>query len=90
MHVDSECVKAVQVTQLDRDTVLIALESRFTIFYLQIKYLSCPNCILYFMISAMFLTIETVKIVNLQGVPSMDFASEMEFGFPVETLGEKA
>uniref|UniRef100_A0A8B9KRY0 Mitogen-activated protein kinase kinase kinase kinase 2 n=1 Tax=Astyanax mexicanus TaxID=7994 RepID=A0A8B9KRY0_ASTMX len=46
---------AVQVTQLDRDTVLIALE-------------------------------KTVQIVNLQGVPSKELASELDFGFPVETL----
>lgn len=38
----------------------------------------------------MSLTIETVKLVNLQGAPSMDLASEMEFGFRIETLGEKA
>ncbi|MCJ8731690.1 hypothetical protein PDJAM_G00202370 [Pangasius djambal] len=55
LNSDSECVRAGQVTQLDRDTVLIALE-------------------------------KTVKIVNLQGVPSMDLASEMDFGFPIETL----
>uniref|UniRef100_A0A671N1Y5 Mitogen-activated protein kinase kinase kinase kinase 2-like n=1 Tax=Sinocyclocheilus anshuiensis TaxID=1608454 RepID=A0A671N1Y5_9TELE len=47
--------KAVQVTQLDRDTVLIALE-------------------------------KTVKIVNMQGVPSKELASELEFDFPIETL----
>ncbi|KAL7880080.1 hypothetical protein SRHO_G00023340 [Serrasalmus rhombeus] len=52
---DSECVRAVQVTQLDRDTVLIALE-------------------------------KTVKIVNLQGVPSKELASELDFEFPIETL----
>uniref|UniRef100_A0AAR2K5X7 non-specific serine/threonine protein kinase n=1 Tax=Pygocentrus nattereri TaxID=42514 RepID=A0AAR2K5X7_PYGNA len=51
----SECVRAVQVTQLDRDTVLIALE-------------------------------KTVKIVNLQGVPSKELASELDFDFPIETL----
>ncbi|XP_062305273.1 mitogen-activated protein kinase kinase kinase kinase 2 isoform X1 [Osmerus eperlanus] len=48
-------VGAVQVTQLDRDTVLIALE-------------------------------KTVKIVNLQGLPSKELASEMFFDFPIETL----
>uniref|UniRef100_A0A672QHB0 non-specific serine/threonine protein kinase n=1 Tax=Sinocyclocheilus grahami TaxID=75366 RepID=A0A672QHB0_SINGR len=47
---------AVQVTQLDRDTVLIALE-------------------------------KTVKIVNMQGVPSKELASKLEFDFPIETLG---
>uniref|UniRef100_A0A8C1GJI3 non-specific serine/threonine protein kinase n=1 Tax=Cyprinus carpio TaxID=7962 RepID=A0A8C1GJI3_CYPCA len=47
--------KAVQVTQLDRDTVLIALE-------------------------------KTVKIVNMQGVPSEELASILEFDFPIETL----
>uniref|UniRef100_A0A671MJ45 Mitogen-activated protein kinase kinase kinase kinase 2-like n=1 Tax=Sinocyclocheilus anshuiensis TaxID=1608454 RepID=A0A671MJ45_9TELE len=47
--------KAVQVTQLDRDTVLIALE-------------------------------KTVKIVNMQGVPSKELASKLEFDFPIETL----
>ncbi|KAM9500539.1 mitogen-activated protein kinase kinase kinase kinase 2 isoform 1-T1 [Clarias gariepinus] len=52
---ESECVRAGQVTQLDRDTVLIALKGM-------------------------------VKIVDLQGVPSMELASEMEFGFPIETL----
>uniref|UniRef100_A0A8C2K0E0 Mitogen-activated protein kinase kinase kinase kinase 2-like n=1 Tax=Cyprinus carpio TaxID=7962 RepID=A0A8C2K0E0_CYPCA len=46
---------AVQVTQLDRDTVLIALE-------------------------------KSVKIVNMQGVPSKELASELEFDFPIETL----
>uniref|UniRef100_A0A8B9KPP7 Mitogen-activated protein kinase kinase kinase kinase 2 n=1 Tax=Astyanax mexicanus TaxID=7994 RepID=A0A8B9KPP7_ASTMX len=46
---------AQKVTQLDRDTVLIALE-------------------------------KTVQIVNLQGVPSKELASELDFGFPVETL----
>nr|XP_061816020.1 mitogen-activated protein kinase kinase kinase kinase 2-like isoform X1 [Nerophis lumbriciformis] len=48
-------VKAVQVSQLDRDTVLIALE-------------------------------KSVKIVNLQGLPSEEFAAEMVFDFPIETL----
>ncbi|XP_056155985.1 mitogen-activated protein kinase kinase kinase kinase 2 isoform X2 [Lampris incognitus] len=48
-------VGAVQVTQLDRDTVLIALE-------------------------------KTVKIVNLQGLPSRELTSEMVFDFPIETL----
>uniref|UniRef100_A0A671MES4 Mitogen-activated protein kinase kinase kinase kinase n=1 Tax=Sinocyclocheilus anshuiensis TaxID=1608454 RepID=A0A671MES4_9TELE len=52
---DSETVRAVQVTQLDRDTVLIALE-------------------------------KTVKIVNMQGVPSKELASKLEFDFPIETL----
>ncbi|XP_052000868.1 mitogen-activated protein kinase kinase kinase kinase 2-like [Xyrauchen texanus] len=52
---DSEPIRAVQVTQLDRDTVLIALE-------------------------------KTVKIVNMQGVPSKELASELEFNFPIETL----
>uniref|UniRef100_A0A8B9KL40 Mitogen-activated protein kinase kinase kinase kinase n=1 Tax=Astyanax mexicanus TaxID=7994 RepID=A0A8B9KL40_ASTMX len=52
---DTDCIRAVQVTQLDRDTVLIALE-------------------------------KTVQIVNLQGVPSKELASELDFGFPVETL----
>ncbi|XP_051501489.1 mitogen-activated protein kinase kinase kinase kinase 2-like isoform X4 [Myxocyprinus asiaticus] len=52
---DSETIRAVQVTQLDRDTVLIALE-------------------------------KTVKIVNMQGVPSKELASELEFDFPIETL----
>uniref|UniRef100_A0A8C2EWV5 non-specific serine/threonine protein kinase n=1 Tax=Cyprinus carpio TaxID=7962 RepID=A0A8C2EWV5_CYPCA len=50
-----ETVRAVQVTQLDRDTVLIALE-------------------------------KTVKIVNMQGVPSEELASILEFDFPIETL----
>ncbi|XP_076828913.1 mitogen-activated protein kinase kinase kinase kinase 2 [Brachyhypopomus gauderio] len=52
---DSKCLKAVQVTQLDRDTVLIALE-------------------------------KTVKIVDLQGVPSKALAAELDFDFPIETL----
>uniref|UniRef100_A0A671MX49 non-specific serine/threonine protein kinase n=1 Tax=Sinocyclocheilus anshuiensis TaxID=1608454 RepID=A0A671MX49_9TELE len=52
---DCETIRAVQVTQLDRDTVLIALE-------------------------------KTVKIVNMQGVPSKELASELEFDFPIETL----
>uniref|UniRef100_A0A8C1J900 Mitogen-activated protein kinase kinase kinase kinase n=1 Tax=Cyprinus carpio TaxID=7962 RepID=A0A8C1J900_CYPCA len=50
-----ETIRAVQVTQLDRDTVLIALE-------------------------------KSVKIVNMQGVPSKELASELEFDFPIETL----
>ncbi|XP_036403754.1 mitogen-activated protein kinase kinase kinase kinase 2 [Megalops cyprinoides] len=52
---DSVPLKAVQVTQLDRDTVLIALE-------------------------------KVVKIVNLQGFPSKDLASELTFEFAIETL----
>uniref|UniRef100_A0A673JHX0 Mitogen-activated protein kinase kinase kinase kinase n=1 Tax=Sinocyclocheilus rhinocerous TaxID=307959 RepID=A0A673JHX0_9TELE len=52
---DSETIRAVQVTQLDRDTVLIALE-------------------------------KTVKIVDMQGVPSKELASKLEFDFPIETL----
>uniref|UniRef100_A0A8C1GJ71 non-specific serine/threonine protein kinase n=1 Tax=Cyprinus carpio TaxID=7962 RepID=A0A8C1GJ71_CYPCA len=52
---EPETVRAVQVTQLDRDTVLIALE-------------------------------KTVKIVNMQGVPSEELASILEFDFPIETL----
>uniref|UniRef100_A0A6Q2X062 Mitogen-activated protein kinase kinase kinase kinase n=1 Tax=Esox lucius TaxID=8010 RepID=A0A6Q2X062_ESOLU len=47
--------KAVQATQLDRDTILIALE-------------------------------KTVKIANLQGLPSKQLASELVFDFPIETL----
>ncbi|XP_035266529.1 mitogen-activated protein kinase kinase kinase kinase 2 isoform X2 [Anguilla anguilla] len=54
-HSDSVPLKAVQVTQLDRDTVLIALE-------------------------------KTVKIVNMQGFPSKDLASELTFDFTIETL----
>uniref|UniRef100_A0A669EFN0 Mitogen-activated protein kinase kinase kinase kinase n=1 Tax=Oreochromis niloticus TaxID=8128 RepID=A0A669EFN0_ORENI len=46
---------SVQVTQLDRDTVLITLE-------------------------------RTVKIVNLQGLPSRQLAAEIVFDFPIETL----
>lgn len=30
---------------------------------------------------------ETVKIVNLQGLPSKELAAEMLFDFPIETLG---
>uniref|UniRef100_A0A672QHA4 non-specific serine/threonine protein kinase n=1 Tax=Sinocyclocheilus grahami TaxID=75366 RepID=A0A672QHA4_SINGR len=30
---------------------------------------------------------ETVKIVNMQGVPSKELASKLEFDFPIETLG---
>ncbi|XP_039904795.1 mitogen-activated protein kinase kinase kinase kinase 2-like [Simochromis diagramma] len=45
----------MQVTQLDRDTVLITLE-------------------------------RTVKIVNLQGLPSRQLAAEIVFDFPIETL----
>ncbi|XP_030635899.1 mitogen-activated protein kinase kinase kinase kinase 2 [Chanos chanos] len=52
---DSDPVGAVQVTQLDRDSVLIALE-------------------------------KSVKIVNLQGLPSKELASELDFDFPIETL----
>ncbi|XP_029932385.1 mitogen-activated protein kinase kinase kinase kinase 2 isoform X2 [Myripristis murdjan] len=48
-------VGAVQVTQLDRDTVLIAIE-------------------------------KTVKIVNLQGLPSKELTNEMVFDFPIATL----
>nr|XP_040035666.1 mitogen-activated protein kinase kinase kinase kinase 2 isoform X6 [Gasterosteus aculeatus aculeatus] len=52
---DSGALGAVQVTQMDRDTVLIALE-------------------------------RTVKIVNLQGLPTKELAAEMLFNFPIETL----
>ncbi|KAM7377746.1 hypothetical protein PAMA_014171 [Pampus argenteus] len=52
---ESGALRAVQVTQLDRDTVLIALE-------------------------------QTVKVVNLQGLPSKELAAEMVFDFPIETL----
>ncbi|XP_056298700.1 mitogen-activated protein kinase kinase kinase kinase 2 isoform X2 [Pseudoliparis swirei] len=52
---DSGALGAVQVTQMDRDTVLIALE-------------------------------QTVKIVNLRGLPSTELAAEMAFGFPIEAL----
>ncbi|XP_048036563.1 mitogen-activated protein kinase kinase kinase kinase 2-like [Megalobrama amblycephala] len=55
LSLDSETIKAVQVTQLDRDTVLIALE-------------------------------KTVKIVDMQGVPSKELVSELDFDFPIETL----
>nr|XP_024657137.1 mitogen-activated protein kinase kinase kinase kinase 5 [Maylandia zebra] len=52
---DSGALRAVQVTQLDRDTVLITLE-------------------------------RTVKVVNLQGLPSRQLAAEIVFDFPIETL----
>ncbi|TNN37291.1 Mitogen-activated protein kinase kinase kinase kinase 5 [Liparis tanakae] len=52
---DSGALGAVQVTQMDRDTVLIALE-------------------------------QTVKIVNLRGLPSTELAAEMAFDFPIEAL----
>nr|XP_024655299.1 mitogen-activated protein kinase kinase kinase kinase 2-like [Maylandia zebra] len=52
---DSGALRVVQVTQLDRDTVLITLE-------------------------------RTVKIVNLQGLPSRQLAAEIVFDFPIETL----
>lgn len=32
LSLDSETIKAVQVTQLDRDTVLIALESMYDLY----------------------------------------------------------
>lgn len=31
--------------------------------------------------------LETVKIVNMQGVPSKELVSELDFDFPIETLG---
>ncbi len=31
--------------------------------------------------------LETVKIVNMEGVPSKELASKLEFDFPIETLG---
>nr|XP_046235988.1 mitogen-activated protein kinase kinase kinase kinase 2 isoform X3 [Scatophagus argus] len=52
---DGGALRAAQVTQMDRDTVLIALE-------------------------------KTVKIANLQGVPSKELAPEMVFDFSIETL----
>ncbi|KAK0155783.1 Mitogen-activated protein kinase kinase kinase kinase 2 [Merluccius polli] len=52
---ESSGVETGQVTQLDRDTVLIALE-------------------------------KSVKIVNLQGLPSKELTNEMLFDFPIETL----
>ncbi|KAM8898826.1 mitogen-activated protein kinase kinase kinase kinase 2 isoform 5-T5 [Spinachia spinachia] len=52
---DIRALGAVQVTQMDRDTVLIALD-------------------------------QTVKIVNLQGLPTKELAAEMLFDFPIETL----
>uniref|UniRef100_A0A3Q1H5V4 Mitogen-activated protein kinase kinase kinase kinase n=1 Tax=Anabas testudineus TaxID=64144 RepID=A0A3Q1H5V4_ANATE len=52
---DSGALRADQVTQLDRDTVLIAVE-------------------------------KTVKVVNLQGLPSKELAAEIVFDFPIETL----
>ncbi|XP_037614819.1 mitogen-activated protein kinase kinase kinase kinase 2 isoform X4 [Sebastes umbrosus] len=52
---ESGALGAVQVTQMDRDTVLIALE-------------------------------QTVKIVNLRGLPSKELAAEMVFDFPIEAL----
>lgn len=89
MCVESECVRAGQVTQLDRDTVLIALEGQYAIPYLLIKYFKCFYCIFYLTISFVSFTVGMVKIVDLQGVPSMELASEMEFGFPIETLGKR-
>jgi len=71
------------VTQLDRDTVLIALESMYDLnvntllkhklIVLLIKY--CCNFL------------ETVKIVNMQGVPSKELVSNLDFDFSIETLG---
>ncbi|KAL2078986.1 hypothetical protein ACEWY4_024730 [Coilia grayii] len=52
---DSKPVEAVQVTQLDRDTILIALD-------------------------------KTVRIVNLQGCPTKELASLLDFSFPIQTL----
>ncbi|KAM9424180.1 mitogen-activated protein kinase kinase kinase kinase 2 isoform 2-T2 [Pholidichthys leucotaenia] len=52
---ESGALRAMQVTQLDRDTVLIAVE-------------------------------KTVKIVNLQGLPSKELAVEMAFNFTIQTL----
>ncbi|XP_059932920.1 mitogen-activated protein kinase kinase kinase kinase 2 isoform X2 [Gadus macrocephalus] len=52
---ESSCVETGQVTQLDRDTVLIALE-------------------------------RSVKIVNLQGLPTKELTHEMVFDFPIDTL----
>ncbi|KAG7259363.1 hypothetical protein CRUP_010761 [Coryphaenoides rupestris] len=52
---ESRCAERGQVTQLDRDTVLVALE-------------------------------KSVKIVNLQGLPSKELTNEMVFDFPIETL----
>ncbi|XP_028989173.1 mitogen-activated protein kinase kinase kinase kinase 2 isoform X2 [Betta splendens] len=52
---DSGALRATQVTQLDRDTVLVAVE-------------------------------HTVKVLNLQGLPSKELTAEMLFDFPIETL----
>ncbi|XP_061566026.1 mitogen-activated protein kinase kinase kinase kinase 2 [Cololabis saira] len=52
---DNGALRATQVTQLDRDTVLIAVE-------------------------------KSVRVVDLQGLPSKQLAAEMLFDFPVQTL----
>lgn len=87
---ESGALRAVQVTQLDRDTVLIALESkpRPSQEILQICQPSFKliDNILY--VNLDFNSTETVKVVNLQGLPSKELAAEMAFDFPIETLGK--
>lgn len=86
---DSGALKAVQVTQLDRDTVLIALESKFLPSKHMIQILQSSSTLIH---NLLYLNVdarwtETVKVVNLRGLPSKELAPEMVFDFPIETLG---
>lgn len=84
--VDSGALKAAQVTQLDRDTVLVALERKslplrriqLSLWFTEDLYLYLGAC-----------RTETVKVVNLQGLPSKELAAELVFGFSIETLGKE-
>ncbi|MGH0144965.1 UNVERIFIED_CONTAM: hypothetical protein FKN15_004628 [Acipenser sinensis] len=73
---DSLPLNAVQVTQLDRDTVLIALQKTVKIVNLQGEPSRslAPELSFDFAIE----TLETVKIVNLQGEPSRSLAASAE------------
>lgn len=61
--------------------MLIAVESKSS--PLELHESSNPVILVHFVVHST----ESVRIVNLQGLPSKEFTAELVFDFPIETLG---
>uniref|UniRef100_A0A665VY57 Mitogen-activated protein kinase kinase kinase kinase 2 n=1 Tax=Echeneis naucrates TaxID=173247 RepID=A0A665VY57_ECHNA len=75
----------LQFDIIDWTETLSSLQSRVSFCHLNTSsnILTNPNT-LYLLVNTLFT--ETVKIVNLQGLPSKELAAEMRFDFHIETL----
>lgn len=83
----SQQVDAIHVTQLERDTVLVCLDRKYSLFtnsfYLLQMWVFLQPFLLY-------LSTENLKIVNLQGrlKSNKKLASELSFDFGIGSVGK--